>query len=524
MQTAESGISSVLKWIQRGQQAALTAYAAALFVFLPLSMKNGYSGLGKHKYTVFLIISAAALTVLLFLYLAQKIAEHKGFRIDINVIDKFVLFYLLMTVVSFIGAKDKEAAFFGAGGWYMGLLSQLLFVGIYFVVSRMWNGTKSLWYLMGAGAFLVFILGILHRFSIDPLGLYADMDLEKRLQFLSTLGQATWYSSFVCTIFPAGLFWFFYSKKTIVRIFAGLFGAVGFSTLVTQNSDSAFFALLLVLLLLFYVAFDGREQMGRFLEVILLMLFSFQTTGLLQSLFKGYAVRLEALSEWASQSIMTGVLLVIFCIIYAWYSIKGFSFPGTETGYKLRRIVLTAFVAAGAVGVLIIAANTAGLLGDYLPEQMQHGGYLYFDDSWGSGRGKTWMFAVHSFAEIPWWRKLIGVGPDCFSSYFYGINEYAVQLYEMWGNDTLTNAHNEWMNAIICYGLVGGIAYLLIFAAGIRTFLKNRFTCPEAVFAALCLISYFGHNLFCYQQVLCTPYAFWILGMGTAMLQRTRIK
>lgn len=549
MQTTEPGVPIILKRIKRGQNIVLLLYTFVLFIFLPLTMKNGYSGLGKHKYRMFLISSFFFLVFLMLLYVMERLKVFRMKRRSMEkrkpenfrsgqslqralsdfwkhtgIVDKFVLFYFSMVIVSFLGARDKAEAFWGSGGWYMGLVSQLLFLGIYFMVSRLWDGGRIVWYMMGTGAFIVFLLGILHRFSIDPLRLYTDMAMHQRLQFLSTLGQATWYSSFVCTVFPFGLFWFYHSSRVAVRIFSGVFSAVGFGTLVTQNSDSAFFALLVLLLLFFYLSFDGKREMGRFLEVILLMLFSFQVIGLLQSVFDTRAVRLEALSEFASQSLLTGVLLVVFCGIYAWFSIRGFSFPGTETGYRLRYIGLSAAAAVGAVLIFLVAANTTGLLKGILPDQMQHGGYLYFDENWGSGRGRTWMFTVRAFAGLPWWRKLIGVGPDCYFSHFYGISEYAAQLYEMWGNDRLTNAHNEWLNAMVCYGVAGGAAYLGIFLSGILTFVKNRRACPAVMAAALCLAAYVGHNLFCYQQVLCTPYAFWMLGMGAAMLRKTRIK
>lgn len=541
MQTAESGISTDRALIQKGQRVLLYLYASALFIAAPLAMKDGYSGLGQYKYRVFCITSLLFLSVLLLLYTAQRLAGNRAEQKEalnrnriqgslkerciiiwkkLLITDRFVLLYLFMTIVSFLGAQDKRTAFFGARGWYMGLLSQLLFLGIYFVVSRIWDGTDKIWYLIGAGAFAVFVLGILHRFSIDPLRLYEDMSEGQRLQFLSTLGQATWYSSFVCTVFPSGLYWFFKSDKIKVRILAGVFSAAGFATLVTQNSDSAFLALALVMLLLFYCAFEGGKEMGRFLETALLLLFSFQTVGLLQSVFSSRAVKLDALSEYASQSLIMGMLLIVFCGIYAWYSVKGFSFVGKESGYKLRRVGITAFAAAAAIMIFVVAANTAGIFGERLPK----GGYLYFDENWGSGRGRTWMFTLRAFGELPLWRKLIGVGPDSFSSYFYEISKYSQQLYQMWGSDRLTNAHNEWMNAVICYGMAGGAAYLGIFISGIIAFLKRRSEHPGVMAAALCLAAYVGHNLFCYQQVLCTPYVFWMLGMGAALLRKKRIK
>lgn len=48
------------------------------------------------------------------------------------------------------------------------------------------------------------LLGILHRFSIDPLGMYQGLDESWQLLFLSTIGQASWYSGYVCVALTAG--------------------------------------------------------------------------------------------------------------------------------------------------------------------------------------------------------------------------------------------------------------------------------------------------------------------------------
>lgn len=534
MQATESGISGRIKKLKMAQAIGVELFAAVLFLVLPLAMKNQYSGIGTFKYEVFRTAAAVFLPVLFLLYGAQLWLEHRqGIRQAVkkphSLLDRFVFCYLIMTMVSCLGAQDKYAALFGAEGWNMGLLSQLAFVGIYFVVSRCWSGKYTVWYLACVGAFFVFTCGVLHRFSIDPIGVYEGLTQDQKLRFLSTLGQATWYSSYVCTVFPLGLYLFFKSDRVLVRLATGTFAAMGFATIVTQNSDSAFIALFLVILCLFYMAFDSPKDMGRFLEVLLLLLFSFEAIGLLQRVFSARAMRLDTLSEFASQSLVTGVSLITVCILYAWYSTRGFRFLERAGRYEIRRAGMLLVILAAAGSILMIACNTAGLLDGWLGESILRkaegsGGYWYFDDQWGNGRGRTWKFAVQAFGELPFWRKLIGVGPDCFASYYYAIPRYSQQLYLMWGADALTNVHNEWMNAILCYGLLGGAAYIGMFFTAFRQFFLQRKIHPQTTAAALCIAAYIGHNLFCYQQVLCTPYVFWIMGMGEAVIRKNKIE
>lgn len=109
------------------------------------------------------------------------------------------------------------------------------------------------------------MLGILHRFSIDPLGMYQGLDESWQLLFLSTIGQASWYSGYVCVALTAGATVFFIAKDNRIRTAAGLYCMLGFGTVVTQNSDSAFAAMVFLFLGLFLAGCDSFDRMERFL-------------------------------------------------------------------------------------------------------------------------------------------------------------------------------------------------------------------------------------------------------------------
>ena len=62
-------------------------------------------------------------------------------------------------------------------------------------------------------------------------------------------------------------------------------------------------------------------------------------------------------------------------------------------------------------------------------------------------------------------------------------------------------------------GILGIISYLGIFVSAYIKFLKK--TGDAMVIAcAGSVIAYFFHNLFCYQQILCTPMIFIIMALG----------
>mgnify|MGYP000124601355 FL=1 len=91
-------------------------------------------------------------------------------------LDIAMLCYLAAIFVSWLFSVDRAAAWTGTDGWSMGLRTQVLLVLMYFLVSRYliwWKGLLAVHMLASGG---VFLLGILHRFSIDPLGMYQGLD------------------------------------------------------------------------------------------------------------------------------------------------------------------------------------------------------------------------------------------------------------------------------------------------------------------------------------------------------------
>lgn len=106
---------------------------------------------------------------------------------------------------------------------------------------------------------------------------------------------------------------------------------------------------------------------------------------------------------------------------------------------------------------------------------------------------------------------------DCFSSYVSAC--YSEEAALLWGRKKLTNAHNEWLNILINGGILGVTAYMGIFlTAFYRMFRRYRQKLLLAVVCGAC-VSYMCYNFFCYQQVLCTPFIFMLMGMGEYMLR-----
>ena len=127
------------------------------------------------------------------------------------------------------------------------------------------------------------------------------------------------------------------------------------------------------------------------------------------------------------------------------------------------------------------------------------------------------MICWQSFWNMPFYQKLFGIGPDSLSAYLYSMPDIEALLRSLWGSQRLTNAHNVYLNSLLCYGAVGLWAWLGVLVGGIRYFYNKAKENPFMIAFALCIMGYACHNIFCYQQVCATPFLFIILGIGESL-------
>ncbi len=493
---------------------ALELVLVVLCIVVPLYAKDGYNGIGDAKFAVYRAILLRGFSVLLVMagiYAAFHIREIARWRVSIT--DYFVLAYLVLTLVSIISGGFYDTALWGYAGWNMGFMAQFSFVLLYFFLSRFGKQYRSVLASLCTAAFGVFLLGILHRLQIDPFGFYDGLEDYQKAQFLSTLGQATWYASFLIVVLPVGIAFYLYAKSNRMQVVSGIFTWIGFCTLVTQNSDSAYFAAAGFMLVFMWDAVKKRERLLRYLSVMVMFLAAGKAMYFLMQLNPNPALKYDFVTDLVLSSAFTWVLLAL-CV--AAYGVL--FFYGKGKAYPLRQILWVRngiYIMAGlmvVVVVLLIYLNAKGLLPEAIAGKISAASYMNWGNDWGNGRGKAWMFGAKVFMEASPVNKLFGVGPDCFSSYTAA--NYPEEVRLLWGGLTLTNVHNEWFNIIINAGLLGGAAYIGIFVSAFLRFVKRRGKNLLLTGIAASIISYIAYNFFCYQQVLCTPFIFMLMGIG----------
>lgn len=503
---------------------AVMLYIVVMFGIFPLYYQDKYFNMGEAKYEFAKGISVIYFSILILCQILKSGIKtgnrlRKKQRIisfaNISGTDWFVIAYAVSVGISFCVTSYKQEAIWGYPEWNMGVISQLLFVLIYFFVSRYAKWDNFLLIPILGSSAIIYVLAILQRFQIDPLGMYDEIAGTDYASFLSTIGNINWYSGYLCIILPIGMFAFWYAKKTTTRMALSAYLLIGFASLVTQNSDSAYVALGVMLWVLFYCSLNSNEHMKRFLGILIIGLLSFKIVGCLQMAYPNRVVDIDPLSAFLSQSNVTMVVLLLVGVLYAILDKKDANKTFDLAKCKRLHVIVIGVTIMGIIGMIILVCLTTA---DKLPDALiflKEINYFNFNEEWGNGRGFIWSICTQIYREFPWQYKLFGCGPDCFASYAYG--HYGEALTAKWGSVALVNAHNEWLNSLLCFGLMGAISYPGIFVSQIRTSVKIRKRQPMAIAVMMCVAAYIGHDLFCYQQIVCTPLIFMIIGMGEAL-------
>ena len=508
------------------------AVMAAMCVAVSFYAKERYNQIGNAKFVAYRAVMIAGFSVFLAagaVFLSVWLYERRRVRAPfaadfprclkewLSVTDFCVLAYLLFSTISVVSGGFYEDALWGSFGWNMGWMSQFSFVLIYLAVSRFGKHYRVVLTVFCGSAFIVFLIAVLHRMMIDPIGFYEGLQGYQMAQFLSTMGQATWYASYLVVALPVGVAVFLFAEKSLWRILGGIYTAVGFASLVTQNSDSAYFALAGFMLVFFLVCTQKRETLNRFAEVCTLFFAAGKVMYFLMQIHPNPDFEYDFITNLILNGNVTWVLLglcLVFCIFL--YGRRNRPYRAVRMQWVNRAVLLVAAVAlAAAVGLIVLQSK--GVLAGRLGDALSAVSYFNWDDAWGNGRGRIWSFAVRVFAGESVLHKFFGVGPDCFSSYVEAV--HSEEAYLLWGDKILTNAHNEWLTTLLNMGIFGALSYIGIFVTAIRRYLRAWQQDFLLVGAAAAAVSYMAYNFFCYQQVCCTPFVFLVLGVGEYLLR-----
>lgn len=512
-------------------------YMVILMVVLPLyTTDTGYLRIGTEKCQFFRSVSVAACEVIvpvtavfLLCRLVQWLRAGKRSRIhmhDISGTDLFALLYAAVVVCSYLHTSFQEKtnwgdAFYGTSGWYLGLLTQLLFLGIYLMVSRLWQRKDWMIVLWIFSMIVVCLLGYLNRFGIYPLKMEATGP-----HYISTIGNINWYCGYLVTVLSVFACYLWQGqglcKKKWIRIALYLLLLLGLATLVTQGSSSGAVALLVMLGVFYLFSMRDEDKLRRFWTGCILLSVVCILTCVIRLIWPEAITYTEGSTDLLTLSPLP-FLLLVFSLLGRYLVCRS----GRNGHFQARVWTILGVVAWVAAGVAVLAFIVLLALNTRYPGcigRLSGLDIFTFNSSWGSNRGITWTAGLICFLDQDLPGKLVGVGPDAMALYIHsGVNPELKQLVEdYFGRLILTNAHNEWLTVLINEGLLGAVGYIGLMITAIRRYLKAGRKDALAGAAGMGILAYTVNNVFSFQQVMSTSAVFMILGIGEACMRSQR--
>ncbi len=518
-------------------------YLVALAAALPLYTDGSYWMIGDTKYLLFRNITLICLGIWVAVMLIAGVGERLSGRprnivpeSDMSgslrdaeserrlrgkrwsVLDLAVLLYGAAVCLSALLSHYPETAWFGYREWYMGAVSQLLFVGIYFFISRNYDGSRYPLRLWSVAFFAVVLLGLCNRFGTDPLGLlegFNSGDWEYS-HMISTIGNINWFCGYASVAVVIPLSGYLYGGKGLRQLALYLISAVGLMLLAIQGCDTG--------IVVAAVCLGSCVLLG--LGSINIMRKTFFLAAGVSVLLPAYGRIAVLLGSEALRALPTDGIGIDRLLWNGWWLIGGvclllglFAERATRAlrdGKERRRRIRIGM--AVLAGILILAGLVVGAL--FFVSRSRGG------EPWGSGRGVLWKLAIEGFFRNDFIGKLFGVGPDCFAEYIYSSfpPEELLTLNGRWAGAVYANAHNEWLNHLVNLGIMGTGCYLAVFAAGIgrcrKAALRQGGEKRIGVAGILAILLYGVVSCTCFQQCLSTPLFFAVLGLCESSLRR----
>ncbi|MCH5344202.1 MAG: O-antigen ligase family protein [Acetatifactor sp.] len=485
-------------------------YIIAILAVLPLYTGGTYYLIGDSKYFIFRNVSLFCLGIWLLLTLGAgvwRVLTRRGWEwwkttaTGSSIVDIAMISYSVCVLLSALQSAYTKTAWLGYRDWYMGAVSQLFFVGIYFFISRNYSGSKISIYLGEAALLSVALLSFANRLGIDPLRLFAgytERDWEYS-HMLSTVGNINWLCGYMGVAIAFPLAGYLGSENKLRKVVLFCVSAAGMALLMLQGSDVGIAltaAAILICLLIGQLPLYRRHlktfsQRGALLAAVTALLIG--TIGQMMRL-RGTIQAMPADSPlqgrltWGGWWVIS-ILFFFLCILMQ---------------VVPERILRLSMGAVSIVGMLSALGGAVWYLTGHP-----------FTDSWGSSRGSLWAAAWRGFREAGWLQKLIGAGPDCFAEYIYRImpSWEVSQIEGFWEGSIYANAHNEWLTLLVDVGVLGTAAYLGIFLGALKRY-------RGMLLAVFALVLYGVNSLVSFQQVLNAPVLFVALGLCEYRLRR----
>lgn len=498
-------------------------YLVAMFIIFPLYYTQQYSNIRHDKYDVFLVLSALLVVGEVFLLFALaskgKAKDNISAYKTLTTTDYAMLALLFVYVVSTIFSSYREDAFTGEAGRNNGCLIMIVYVAVYFIITREFSHWEYLFAALALGSGIVFLLAVLNFYYIDPLNMYVGYEPADVEDFLSTIGNKNLVSSFICVCLPALMLLFMNTKNKLLSVIYFIAEILGFSALMVSDSDSGYVGFFALLLLIFVYYIRKPNYMFKYFLSLFSMLLGAKVLFVFSVAAQGKVKELSSIpSFFVYTNGLSFALIALTLVLCGVFFIIGRKNPEIllpkTIFYAAVAVVAACFLAVVYMIIKYTFIDTTSELNGILS-------YFRFDDKWGTHRGYIWRKSFEIFLDANIKDKLIGCGPDTL---VYPFSPFFAELASRFGNDSTNCAHNEYLNYLVTTGILGLAAYLAVIASFIVRAVKYAKYNPLIIICAGSVICYSIQAIANITQPITTPLFILMLCIGEALCRQCKNK
>ncbi len=505
-----------------------------LLVVFPLYTHDMYFDILTARYLFFkvvVIVYLSLMAILGLLYLTIKsysadgmtaferfveVMKPKNLRKHIIATDVFFIIMIIGMCIGTLNAgRYMPESFFGYSGRYQGLECWILYLVLYVLVSRTFKMERIYLDLALICGTCVCLWGITDFFQMDIFGFFVRVQESQKVQFTSSIGNLNTYTNYTAMIFAIASAIFMVEKNPIRTIFYGFVSLISCVASMLGLSDNTVLSFAgFFIFAPFFLIRDNRSVV-RFFYLAGIFFFSmflmysayFFGTELswVQSIFK--TLSYTSLRFLFIPFMIIGVLLNFYYIKSSKIELSKNSISKMdENTPKFTNILWGIFVIISFVFVVYIFVDVNVLKShDELWKSTGFYNEILFNDDWGTHRGHNWRIAFTNFFNFSNLQRIFGYGADTYlvvtERSFH--EEMATKYGELYDS-----AHNEYINYLICQGIVGLVSYLGIFISALRYGFKIRKENKYAAIFSLSVIAYMFQAIINIAIPITTPVFF----------------
>ena len=275
LKQSDINITQIKKFQNNARLTVLIALAGIPLVFLPLG----------GEFDHFYFPKVLAMSILLFSFLIIYIFNFKkiGNIIENDQINKSLLLYSLLLIISIFYADNVTLAIFGSRGRLEGIITIMMYMGLFLIARYSPKVNDKFFFLVLVTAIIVSIYGISQHFGFDPF-IRDIIRTNWGYRSFSTMGNPNFLGSYLVLIIPISIYFFIIKKQKVGLFFYAilLYCILCTSTRGSWLGTIASIISFVALHFLFYKI--TKDEFNRYLiffvfTLIIILLFNFQTEG-----------------------------------------------------------------------------------------------------------------------------------------------------------------------------------------------------------------------------------------------------